>query len=121
VSQGGRPDGGRAPEHRGSSRPERSFGGGVVFVERLVTGARHVEVLQLRPGGEASFDASNPLNADLIVVDETSMVGAAGHARREHDAVTGASLHGPVRYLDFDPVPESTQPAIRSRGSHPAR
>ena len=31
-------------------------------------------LLQLRPGGEASFDASSPLDADLVVVDETSMV-----------------------------------------------
>jgi exodeoxyribonuclease V alpha subunit len=31
-------------------------------------------LLQLRPGGEASFDASTPLDADLVVVDETSMV-----------------------------------------------
>jgi exodeoxyribonuclease V alpha subunit len=31
-------------------------------------------LLQLRPGGDASFDASNPLDADLVVVDETSMV-----------------------------------------------
>jgi exodeoxyribonuclease V alpha subunit len=31
-------------------------------------------LLQLRPGGEPSFDASTPLDADLVVVDETSMV-----------------------------------------------
>jgi exodeoxyribonuclease V alpha subunit len=31
-------------------------------------------LLQLRPGGDASFDAANPLDADLVVVDETSMV-----------------------------------------------
>ncbi len=31
-------------------------------------------LLQLRPGGEASFDANTPLDADLVVVDETSMV-----------------------------------------------
>ena len=31
-------------------------------------------LLQLRPGGEPSFDATNPLDADLVVVDETSMV-----------------------------------------------
>jgi exodeoxyribonuclease V alpha subunit len=31
-------------------------------------------LLQLRPGGEPSFDASSPLDADLVVVDETSMV-----------------------------------------------
>src|ERR1700733_1082111 len=31
-------------------------------------------LLALRPGGEPSFDADNPLDADLVVVDETSMV-----------------------------------------------
>ena len=31
-------------------------------------------LLALRPGGEPSFDAGNPLDADLVVVDETSMV-----------------------------------------------
>ena len=31
-------------------------------------------LLQLRPGGEPSFDADKPLDADLVVVDETSMV-----------------------------------------------
>ena len=31
-------------------------------------------LLQLRPGGEPSFDADTPLDADLVVVDETSMV-----------------------------------------------
>jgi exodeoxyribonuclease V alpha subunit len=31
-------------------------------------------LLQLRPGGEPSFDATSPLDADLVVVDETSMV-----------------------------------------------
>jgi exodeoxyribonuclease V alpha subunit len=31
-------------------------------------------LLQLRPGGDASFDADSPLDADLVVVDETSMV-----------------------------------------------
>jgi exodeoxyribonuclease V alpha subunit len=31
-------------------------------------------LLQLRPGGEPSFDAASPLDADLVVVDETSMV-----------------------------------------------
>jgi AAA domain len=36
--------------------------------------AATIHRLQLRPGGDASFDGSNPLDADLVVVDETSMV-----------------------------------------------
>src|SRR5205823_7963271 len=31
-------------------------------------------LLQLRPGGDPSFGADKPLDADLVVVDETSMV-----------------------------------------------
>jgi exodeoxyribonuclease V alpha subunit len=31
-------------------------------------------VLQLRPGGDAAFDRDHPLDADLVVVDETSML-----------------------------------------------
>jgi exodeoxyribonuclease V alpha subunit len=31
-------------------------------------------LLQLRPGGEATFDRDNPLDADLVVVDEASML-----------------------------------------------
>ncbi len=31
-------------------------------------------LLQLRPGGDAAFDRDNPLDADLIVVDEVSML-----------------------------------------------
>jgi len=31
-------------------------------------------LLQLRPGGDAAFDRDNPLDADLVVVDEASML-----------------------------------------------
>jgi exodeoxyribonuclease V alpha subunit len=31
-------------------------------------------LLQLRPGGDAAFDREHPLDADLVVVDETSML-----------------------------------------------
>jgi exodeoxyribonuclease V alpha subunit len=31
-------------------------------------------LLQLRPGGEAAFDRDHPLDADLVVVDEASML-----------------------------------------------
>jgi exodeoxyribonuclease V alpha subunit len=31
-------------------------------------------LLQLRPGGDATFDRDHPLDADLVVVDETSML-----------------------------------------------
>jgi exodeoxyribonuclease V alpha subunit len=31
-------------------------------------------LLQLRPGGDAAFDRDHPLDADLVVVDEASML-----------------------------------------------
>jgi len=54
-----------APTGRAAKRLAELTGHEAATIHRL---------LQLRPGGEASFDASNPLDADLIVVDETSMV-----------------------------------------------
>ena len=54
-----------APTGRAAKRLAELTGHEAATIHRL---------LQLRPGGEASFDATNPLDADLVVVDETSMV-----------------------------------------------
>jgi exodeoxyribonuclease V alpha subunit len=54
-----------APTGRAAKRLAELTGHEAATIHRL---------LQLRPGGEASFDAANPLDADLVVVDETSMV-----------------------------------------------
>jgi exodeoxyribonuclease V alpha subunit len=54
-----------APTGRAAKRLAELTGHEAATIHRL---------LQLRPGGEASFDAANPLDADLIVVDEASMV-----------------------------------------------
>jgi exodeoxyribonuclease V alpha subunit len=54
-----------APTGRAAKRLAELTGHEAATIHRL---------LQLRPGGDASFDASNPLDADLVVVDETSMV-----------------------------------------------
>jgi exodeoxyribonuclease V alpha subunit len=54
-----------APTGRGARRLAELTGHEAATIHRL---------LQLRPGGDASFDASNPLDADIVVVDETSMV-----------------------------------------------
>jgi exodeoxyribonuclease V alpha subunit len=54
-----------APTGRAAKRLAELTGHEAATIHRL---------LQLRPGGEASFDTSNPLEADLVVVDETSMV-----------------------------------------------
>jgi exodeoxyribonuclease V alpha subunit len=54
-----------APTGRAAKRLAELTGHEAATIHRL---------LQLRPGGEPSFDASAPLDADLVVVDETSMV-----------------------------------------------
>ena len=54
-----------APTGRAAKRLAELTGHEAATIHRL---------LQLRPGGEPSFDASTPLDADLVVVDETSMV-----------------------------------------------
>ena len=54
-----------APTGRAAKRLAELTGHEASTVHRL---------LQLRPGGEPSFDAATPLDADLVVVDETSMV-----------------------------------------------
>ena len=54
-----------APTGRAAKRLAELTGHAAATIHRL---------LQLRPGGEPSFDATTPLDADLVVVDETSMV-----------------------------------------------
>jgi exodeoxyribonuclease V alpha subunit len=54
-----------APTGRAAKRLAELAGHEAATIHRL---------LKLQPGGDASFDASNPLEADLVVVDETSMV-----------------------------------------------
>ncbi|ADG88470.1 SF1B family DNA helicase RecD2 [Thermobispora bispora] len=54
-----------APTGRAAKRLAELTGHEATTVHRL---------LQLRPGGDASFDRDNPLDADLVVVDEASML-----------------------------------------------
>jgi exodeoxyribonuclease V alpha subunit len=54
-----------APTGRAAKRLAELTGHQAATIHRL---------LALRPGGDPSFDADNPLDADLVVVDETSMV-----------------------------------------------
>ena len=54
-----------APTGRAAKRLAELTGHEAATIHRL---------LALRPGGEPSFDADTPLDADLVVVDETSMV-----------------------------------------------
>ncbi|MFD0857088.1 ATP-dependent RecD-like DNA helicase [Actinomadura adrarensis] len=54
-----------APTGRAAKRLSELTGHPAATVHRL---------LQLQPGGDAKFDQDNPLDADLVVVDECSMV-----------------------------------------------
>ncbi|MFC0532369.1 SF1B family DNA helicase RecD2 [Phytohabitans kaempferiae] len=54
-----------APTGRAAKRLTELTGHPAVTVHRL---------LQLRPGGDAAFDRDNPIDADLIVIDESSML-----------------------------------------------
>ncbi|WP_327092667.1 ATP-dependent RecD-like DNA helicase [Nonomuraea sp. NBC_01738] len=54
-----------APTGRAAKRLSELTGHEATTVHRL---------LQLRPGGDATFDRDNPLDADLVVVDEASML-----------------------------------------------
>src|SRR5262249_39906768 len=54
-----------APTGRAAKRLTELSGPPATTVHRL---------LQLRPGGAPSFDRDNPLDADLVVVDESSML-----------------------------------------------
>ena len=54
-----------APTGRAAKRLAELTGHEATTVHRL---------LQLRPGGEPSYDRDNPLDADLVVVDEASML-----------------------------------------------
>ena len=54
-----------APTGRAAKRLAELTGHEAATIHRL---------LKLQPGGDASYDGDNPLEADLVVVDETSMV-----------------------------------------------
>src|SRR5712691_8677020 len=54
-----------APTGRAAKRLAELTGHEAATIHRL---------LKLQPGGDPEFDANNPLDADLVVIDETSMV-----------------------------------------------
>ena len=54
-----------APTGRAAKRLTELTGHEAVTVHRL---------LELRPGGDAAYDKDRPLDADLVVVDEASML-----------------------------------------------
>jgi exodeoxyribonuclease V alpha subunit len=72
-----------APTGRAAKRLTELTGYPAATVHRL---------LQLRPGGEASYDRDNPLDADLLVVDEASMLDLILANKLVKAVPTGAHL-----------------------------
>ncbi|HEY8473270.1 MAG TPA: ATP-dependent RecD-like DNA helicase [Natronosporangium sp.] len=72
-----------APTGRAAKRLTELTGQPAATVHRL---------LQLRPGGEASFDRDHPLDADLLVVDEASMLDLILANKLVKAVPTGAHL-----------------------------
>ncbi|WP_166352744.1 SF1B family DNA helicase RecD2 [Phytoactinopolyspora limicola] len=72
-----------APTGRAAKRLSELVGHEAATIHRL---------LQLRPGGDAAFDRDNPLDADLVVVDETSMVDTLLANRLVKAVAPGAHL-----------------------------
>jgi exodeoxyribonuclease V alpha subunit len=72
-----------APTGRAAKRLSELTGHEATTVHRL---------LQLRPGGEAAYDRDNPLDADLVVVDEASMLDVLLANRLVKAVAPGAHL-----------------------------
>ena len=92
-----------APTGRAAKRLTELTGDEAVTVHRL---------LELRPGGDAAYDRDRPLDADLVVVDEASMLdlllanklvkaiaagGAPAARRRRRPAALGRRRGGAAR------------------------
>ncbi|MFC3544070.1 MULTISPECIES: SF1B family DNA helicase RecD2 [Nonomuraea] len=72
-----------APTGRAAKRLSELTGHEATTVHRL---------LQLRPGGDAAYDRDNPLDADLVVVDEASMLDVLLANRLVKAVAPGAHL-----------------------------
>src|SRR5581483_4455115 len=72
-----------APTGRAAKRMEEATGLPAATLHRL---------LELRPGGKAGRDVANPLEADVVVVDEVSMLDALLANRLARAVPPGAHL-----------------------------
>jgi exodeoxyribonuclease V alpha subunit len=72
-----------APTGRAAKRLAELTGHEAATIHRL---------LKLQPGGDPEFDASNPLDADLVVIDETSMVDVILASKLVKAVAPGAHL-----------------------------
>jgi exodeoxyribonuclease V alpha subunit len=72
-----------APTGRAAKRLAELTGCEAATIHRL---------LKLQPGGDPEFDADNPLDADLVVIDETSMVDVILASKLARAVAPGAHL-----------------------------
>ena len=82
-----------APTGRAAKRLAELTGHEAATIHRL---------LQLQPGGDPAFDADNPLDADLVVIDESSMVDVILANKIVKAVPTGAHL---LLVGDIDQLP----------------
>src|SRR3954467_14329062 len=98
---------------RTSEEAQRAFGSGVVFLERLVTGARHIEVQVIADGGSAWAlgvrDCSLQRRNQKVIEESASPVltdDQATHVRESAERLAGAGGHrgaAPVEFL-YEPA-----------------
>ncbi len=75
-------------------------------------------LLQLRPGGDAAFDRDHPLDADLVVVDEASMLDVLLANTLVKAVAPGAHL---LFVGDVDQLPSVIAARRSSRTAHQRR
>ena len=124
ITSRGRPDRGlRAHQRR---RRERAFGSGVVFLERLVTGARHVEVQVIADGQGTAWalgvrDCSMQRRNQKIIEESARRCCArAGRRAQGVRRAAGAGGRLPRRGDRRVPLPPGREAVRVPRGQHTA-
>ncbi|WP_377271379.1 ATP-dependent RecD-like DNA helicase [Peterkaempfera sp. SMS 1(5)a] len=102
-----------APTGRAAKRLAELTGGEASTVHRL---------LELKPGGDAAYDRDNPLDADLVVVDEASMLDLILANKLVKAVAPGAHLLlvGDVDQLPSVGAGEVLRDVLDERGPIPA-
>ena len=110
-----------------ATRPHRAFGSGVVFLERLVTGARHVEVQVIADGQGTAWalgvrDCSVQRRNQKVIEESASPVLTAEQVAELKEAAERLALA--VGYRGAGTVEFLYHPADKTvrvpRGQHPA-
>ncbi len=106
---------------------ERAFGSGVVFLERLVTGARHVEVQVIADGQGTAWaigvrDCSVQRRNQKVIEESASPLLEPGADRRAQGVRRAARARGRLRRRRHRrvPLPPRRADLRLPRGQHPA-